>query len=107
MRTSISFDNVGDFEATRAAESWLKNRGFAIGSMQGDEPRAIWHDACYISKWRGLSVAERREMHAFLEGDGRAGPVKIWLCRAATSEAREAFNCDPETVAAAPEGPTA
>lgn len=89
--STVEFNNTGDFEACRAAESWLDSRGFSVGSMQGDEPRAIWHGDCYISKWRGLSAADKREMHASMTGDQRKGPVRITLHAAASPEARDAF----------------
>lgn len=87
----ITFDQPGDFQAQYAAERWLRDRGFSIGSSQGDSPRAIWHGDCYISKWRGLSAADKAEMHAQMLGDGRNGPVHIELCAGATPAAIEAF----------------
>lgn len=88
----ITFDEPGTFVANYAAERWLRDRGFSIGSSQCDQPRAIWFGDCYISKWRGLNAAERRDMHAVMTGDGRNGPVHIELCAGATSEAIKAFN---------------
>jgi hypothetical protein len=92
MSTNIvEFKNEGDFQASHAACDWLRKRGFSVGSMKGDEPRAIWHGDCYISKWRGLNPWEKREMHARMEGDARNGPVRIILLPAATDAARAAF----------------
>lgn len=88
----VEFKNEGDFAATHAAIDWLRERGFSVGSMQADEPRAIWHGDCYISKWRGLSAQDKREMHAVMEGDGRHGPIRIKLLPAANEEARIAFS---------------
>lgn len=92
MKTTVEFTDTGDFKACRAAEAWLDARGFSVGFMQSNEPRAIWHGDCYISKWRGLSAADKREMHASMTGDQRNGPVRITLHEAASPEAREAFN---------------
>lgn len=89
--TTVEFKNEGDFQASDAACDWLRKRGFSVGSMQGDEPRAIWHGDCYISKWRGLNPWEKRDMHARLEGNARNGPVRIILLAAATDTARTAF----------------
>lgn len=91
LRTSITFDNKGDFAATHAAVDWLRERGFSIGSMQAGSPRAIWFGDCYISKWRGLSDEDKALMHAVMEGNGRDGPVTIRLRRGATPEAIAAF----------------
>lgn len=90
MNNTVEFTG-DDFESTYKAVGWLKERGFSVGSMQGDAPRAIWHGDCYISKWRGLSAKEKREMHASMTGDPRSGPVRITLHAAASAEAREAF----------------
>jgi hypothetical protein len=92
MRTTIEFTNAGTFAAARAAEQWLRDRGFSYGPSQADGPQAIWYGDCTISKWRNLSAAEKRECHATLDGNGREGPMRITLHEAATPEAREAFN---------------
>jgi hypothetical protein len=92
MSDTVEFNNAGDFQACYAAEAWLKARGFSVGSSQGGEPRAIWHGDCYISKWRGLSAADKREMHASMTGNQRNGPVRVTLHASASPEAREAFN---------------
>lgn len=87
-----TFSNAGDFQACHTAEEWLRERGFSIGSSQGSEPRAIWHGDCCISKWRGLSAADKRDMHAKMTGDQRSGPVHIHLCPGASVDAIAAFN---------------
>lgn len=87
----VEFKDQGDFAATYAAEDWLRARGFSVGSMQRSASRAIWHGNCYVSKWRGLSAKDIREMHARMDGDGRNGPVRITLLPAASAEARAAF----------------
>lgn len=89
--STIEFSDKGDFAATHAAVDWLSARGFSVGSMQAGSPRAIWHGDCYISKWRGLSAQDKREMHARMEGDDRNGPIRITLLAAASEEARAAF----------------
>lgn len=88
---AITFAESGDFAASGAASAWLDARGFTMGSMQSDYPRAIWHGDCYVSKWRGLSESEKRSMHAVATGDMRHGPVTIKLCPGATPEAIAAF----------------
>ena len=94
MKTTITFDMPGDFQASYAAEAWLRERGFSIGSSQSGAPRAIWFGDCYISKWRGLNQADKLEMHAKMTGDGRSGPVLIDLMPRATAEAIAAFNLE-------------
>lgn len=88
----ITFNNRGDFAASRAAEEWLRERGFSFGPSQVDGPQAVWHGDCYVSKWRNLSAKEKRAMHAVMDGDGRNGPVTIRLCAGASQEAIDAFN---------------
>lgn len=88
----ITFNNPGTFSAARAAEKWLADRGFSIGSSQvAPSLRAIWYGDCSISKWRNLSAKERASCHAIMEGDERDGPVTIRLTKAASVEAIEAF----------------
>lgn len=80
-----------DFGAQRAAEDWLRARGFSFGPSQVDGPQAIWHGNCAISKWRNLSAAEKRDAHATMDG-ARAGSVRITLRAGAPAAAIEAFN---------------
>jgi hypothetical protein len=97
----IEFNDKGDFAASHAAVDWLDKHGFSVGSMQAGSPRAIWYGDCYISKWRGLSAQDKRDMHARLEGDDRNGPVRITLLASASAEARAAFERGLSTRAAA------
>lgn len=96
----VEFKDQGDFAASHAAVDWLHARGFSVGSMQAGSPRGIWHGDCYISKWRGLSAQDKRDMHARMEGDDRNGPVRITLLAAASAEARSAFAMSDAEVAA-------
>lgn len=98
--SAVTFTDPDDFAAAHAADKWLRDRGFSCGSMQGYEPRAIWFGECYISKWRGLNAADKREMHAKMTGDQRNGPVTISLCRGATNDAKVAFASELEGGAA-------
>jgi hypothetical protein len=86
-----------DFGAQRAAEVWLRERGFSWGSSQVNGPQAIWHGDCYVSKWRNLSAAEKRDAHAIMEGD-RGCAVRITLRAHAPAEAVEAFTRDNEVL---------
>lgn len=80
-----------DFGAQRAAEAWLRARGFSYGPSQCDGPQAIWYGDCYISKWRNLSAKEKRDANATMDG-ARAGVVRITLRANAPAEAIAAFN---------------
>lgn len=100
----IEFSNKGDFEASNAAEDWLRAHGFSFGSMQAGSPRAVWFGDCYISKWRHLSAAEKRDMDARMEGDGRHGPVRITLSASASAGARAAFEQGAAAIQAAAQG---
>ena len=87
-----------DFGAQRAAERWLKSRGFSWGPSSVDGPQAIWHGDCSISKWRNLSAAEKRDAHATMDGP-RSGNVRIVLRAGAPAAAIAAFNRVDEEVA--------
>lgn len=84
-----------DFGAQRAAEDWLRERGFSFGSSQADGPQAIWHGDCRVSKWRNLSTRERRDAHAIM-GGARASAVCITLRAHAPAEALAIFKADDE-----------
>lgn len=89
--TTIEFKQTGTFVALDAARCWLKDCGFSVGPSQADGPCAIWYGDYLISKWRNLSAAEKRQVHAIMEGNLREGPVRIKLMPAATPDAIAAF----------------
>lgn len=90
MKTSITFEQPGDFDASRAAEKWLQKHGFSFGPSQADGPQAIWFGDCSISKWRNLSAAERKSADAVLHS-GRGCAATITLMPSASPAARAAF----------------
>lgn len=90
MTTSITFEQPGDFDASRAAEDWLRKHGFSFGPSQADGPQAIWFGDCSISKWRNLSAAEKKTMDAVLHS-GRGCVATITLMPSASQAARVAF----------------
>lgn len=62
------------FGAENRAEDWLRDHGFAAGSMQRDAPRAILPTHLYggIGRWDGLDAAERRQCWGLWIVDGGA-----------------------------------
>lgn len=58
----------GDFSAWTKCEEFLKKFGFSIGSMERGEPRGVMFGDIDISKWRGLSTAERGQLHGTAVG---------------------------------------
>lgn len=87
-----TFSDPGDFSAMRAAEDFLREAGFSIGSNQRGDPRGIMFGDVDISKWRNLSRADRRALHGYAEGDMRNGPVTVTICADAPQEAKRAFH---------------
>lgn len=74
----VTFHGDRDFEATRAAEQFLRDNECAYAPMQGGAPRGVMFDGDYlIAKWRNLTVAERKTCDAYMLGDGRHGPITI------------------------------
>jgi len=65
-----------DFIAMRAAERWLSENGYSVGSSQRGSPRGIKRGQWLIAKWRGLSIADRSDLDGVMTG-GRGGPVTI------------------------------
>lgn len=45
-----------DFEALNLAMDWAGRNGYAIGSLQRDEPIGIAKAVEYVSKWRNLGA---------------------------------------------------
>lgn len=90
MNTIKTFTGTGDFEASRAAEQWLRDRNFSFGPSQADGPQAIWHGASSVSKWRNLSAQERKAAHGVLESS-RNGQATITLRKNSPPAARAAF----------------
>lgn len=67
----------GDFRAVALAKQRVKLSGMSYGSMQDDAPIACYAGDCYVSKWRGLSNADRMAADAMIVGDKRNGPVWV------------------------------
>lgn len=79
-----------DFHALYACETALNIAGFSRGSYQRGAPCGALFGDYQISKWRGMSEAERAGLHATFEGDGRNGPIILTIHD----------NCPPEGRAA-------
>ena len=78
MKT-ITFNQAGDFEATRAAEKWCCERGISVGAMQAGSPRALMVGDVVVSKWRNLTTKEQALADGYMKGDGRTSPVIVQL----------------------------
>ena len=90
---------MAEHEALRAAETWLKARGFSIGTMQSDAPRGVMLGDVRIAKWRNLDAEERADLHGHISAPGRtwrSGPVFIRIRPDAPRAAIEAFNLSEE-----------
>lgn len=95
---SRTFTDLGEFEACRKAETWLKDRGFSVGRMQGPDPRGILLGDFDIQKWRNLHRIEQEALHATMTGSMRNGPVMVALCPNAPLRVVAAFTRDLETI---------
>jgi len=74
-----TFDQQGDFAAARAAENWLHEGGYSVGSSERGAPRGIMRGDVLIAKWRNLSRRERATLDGQMTGDMRNGPVTVEL----------------------------
>lgn len=91
------------FSALRAAEAWLKDRGFSYGPQQGRAPIGILLGFCTIAKWFKLDAEEKNDLHGQIvckAGNFRSGPVTAYIRRDAPHDVVEAFNTDPVDVEA-------
>ena len=85
-----TFDQPGDFAAVDAAERACRDAGFSVGATQRGAPRGLLLGDFAISKWRNMTLEQRRVLHAQMIG-GRDGPVTITLQDGAPPAAVAAF----------------
>ena len=79
VTNQIEFNEPGTFMSYHAACKWCSDNGYSYGSMDGDNPIAIWKGECSISKWYNLSKEEKGSCDAVMVGDMRDGPVSIYI----------------------------
>lgn len=77
MTDHIVFDNPGTFQAKYAAEDFARSCGFSVGSGQAHAPTGLMYGDYLVAKWKNMSAAQRRALHATITGDGREGPVTL------------------------------
>ena len=75
----IEFNEPETFMSYNAARNWCKPNGYSYGSMNGDNPIAIWKGECSISKWHNLSKEEKNSCDGVIVGDMIEGPVSVYL----------------------------
>lgn len=81
------FEGNGDFAALHAAEAFLHSVGASVGQNQRGAPTGILFGDYLISKWRGMSAAERAALHGQIdEGDHRFGPIRVRIFDSAPTE---------------------
>lgn len=88
------FDGIGDYGGLRAAEAWLKARGFSVGQEQSGHPIGVLLGEVTIGKWRSLSAEDITDLHGRLTTPTlsyRAGPVTLTMRPDAPSAVIEAF----------------
>lgn len=75
------FSHTGtDFSAVGAAEKWLKEKGFSLGTMCSPEPSAIVHGNTYVPKWKHLSHEDQAELDGVaIATNWRTGDVTVHL----------------------------
>lgn len=81
----VTFDRPGDFASVRAAEEWLREARFAVGTMQRSRPRGLMldpEDEWDIWRWGTMTEDERYRLDGYLvfpDGDSRYGRAVILL----------------------------
>lgn len=77
--TREEFENNGVvFSALRSAEKYLKDKGYSVGPMCGDEPIGFLRGDYNIMKWRNLSESDRFQLDGKIISDNfRDGNVRI------------------------------
>lgn len=88
----ITWRHTGeDFSGYNAARAALEGAGFSVGTMQRDNPMGLLFGEYAIAKWRNLSDADRDELHGFVRGDCRNGPMTAHLYTNVPRDAMAAF----------------
>ena len=63
---AIEFAPNGTFSAISAAEVYLKELGYTIGSMCSQEPIGFAHGFDYVAKWYNISNPERDQLDGII-----------------------------------------
>ena len=77
---TLRFKPTGqDFGGLSDAEAWLRQNGYSYGALERVAPIAIVLGDCEVSKWSGLSKAERESVDGVIEceGDFRHGAAVV------------------------------
>jgi hypothetical protein len=62
------FKSTGEsFSAFYAAEKFVRELGYSVGSMQRGMPIGLYKGDADISKWSNMTRAERESLHGTLE----------------------------------------
>lgn len=76
----IAFNEKGDFAAYNAAEKWLTEHGYSVGSMQREAPVGFKKGNFSIAKWRNLDDEDKALLDGVIEGeDKRGGPITVTI----------------------------
>ena len=79
-KTVLTKTFTGDetFAALRSAEAFLASIGASVGQNQRGAPTGFLFGDYQISKWRGMSPAQRDALYGVIDaGDHRAGPITV------------------------------
>lgn len=72
------FEEKGDFAAYNAAEKWLTDQGYSVGSMQREAPVGFKKGDYSIAKWRNLDNEDKALLDGVIEGESkREGPITV------------------------------
>jgi hypothetical protein len=76
----MTFKGQRDFEALHLAEEWCRANGYSYGRLERGAPIGLLRGDFDISKWRGMTAAEREALHGTMSTSDlsyRHGPVVI------------------------------
>lgn len=79
IQFAFYFEPDGTFGAITNARTWLKEQGdYTIGSMYFDKPIGFAKGMSHITKWKGVSPSEWKDLDGILVSDDfRESGVKI------------------------------
>ena len=75
----VSFPAGGTFDSIGKAEDFLKDLGYARGSMSGGDPIGFAQGVDYIAKWYNIPKEDRARLDGVIipEHDFREGGVRV------------------------------
>ncbi len=72
------FDGDSDFKALQTAETFARNKGYSVGSLDENNPIGLSANTDHVGKWHNIFHDHRRQLSGFIVShDFRSGPCAM------------------------------